>query len=318
MNFPPNKWNRNQSPNGNNYAKTIRLRDSHEGLKKIINSGSKAMTYRTNMPKYTHNEDIFSNVPYTKPSINSSRKSMSIPSSGLDNMRPSPCFLTLARDLQQQSIYVDQYDGPSSLITGSPEREAKMNNSTAKNPFQKERDDLKRSFSSTKFENGSGQTSTILPDISRKSMVVPNSNNLLKNSKQQYQDFLQEKQGLSNFKELKEKKNYVTKRERLMKSGWRHGVIGIENPLNPTSDVYNQIHQAQTAVKIEKDFINDRRKKNLTRNLHKVDKGVDIDHQWKSKKISPERFKGSFSNIFESHIPTKREIMKARRLKVDI
>ncbi|CAI2376237.1 unnamed protein product [Moneuplotes crassus] len=299
------------------FMKTVKLGESHVGLDKMIKSSQQPLTYRTKMPRYTHNEDIFNNVPYVKPTLDRSRKSLSInPASG-DNMRPSHFFLTLNRDLQKQDIYIDQYDGPSSLITRSPDRENKTIRPNEKNPFQEERDELRRSLSTMNFSKASSGN-TLLPEILRKSVSIPEGNSLLRNSKQQFQDFLQERQNQENFKELKEKKNFITKREKLLKSGWRHGVIGIENPINPSSDVYNELHKTQSKIQMEKDIINNRRKKSLNKNLHKVDKEIDIDHQWKSKKISPERFKGSHSRIFESHIPTKREIMKARRLKVDI
>lgn len=31
---------------------------------------------------------------------------------------------------------------------------------------------------------------------------------------------------------------FVNKRDRLIKCGWRHGILGIENPDDPGTDIY--------------------------------------------------------------------------------
>ena len=55
------------------------------------------------------------------------------------------------------------------------------------------------------------------------------------------------------FKELKQKvdeavkvweeKRFLGKRDRLLNTAWRHGIVGIENPLEPKSEVYYKKNQ---------------------------------------------------------------------------
>mmetsp|Transcript_6558 Transcript_6558/g.5636 ORF Transcript_6558/g.5636 Transcript_6558/m.5636 type:complete len:175 (+) Transcript_6558:54-578(+) len=174
----------------------------------------------------------------------------------------------------------------------------------------------------------------MLPEISRKSVAIPEGTNLLRSSKQQYQDLQKEKQKLKEFGDWKNTKNFINKRDRLMKNSWRHGVVGVENPLNPDSEVYNDIHHNKQLIEENKNYINNKRKKNLSKynnTSSQINFGIDpqysrsdnkgvvsMDHQWKSKKNSPERFKSTHDNIFVSHIPSKKEQMKARRLNVHI
>ena len=93
-------------------------------LNNILQYASSNESFRANKPRYMGNEDMFDKVPYMQPNASSTRNEMSMYSITEDNTRPSPCFMTLARDLQKQQIYSDQYDGPSSLLSLSPDRKS--------------------------------------------------------------------------------------------------------------------------------------------------------------------------------------------------
>lgn len=300
--------NRNGNISEKRFGKTINLNDSHNGLNRLISMNPNSNTFRASKPRYAGNEDVFQQVPYTQAKINTSRNNISMNSSNAESLRPSPWFLTLNRDLQKQNIYSDQYDGPSSLITISPDRKRDViKASKMKNPYQAEREEFKRSTSKIREVSENGTSSPLLPDIGRKSVALPEWASLLKSSKQQYSDFLKEKQALREFQDWKQTKNYINKRDRLLKNSWRHGVIGVENPLDPDSEVYNDIHQNKLIEQKNKDIINNRRMKNLvkyTNTSSQINFGiepkfarleekkiVELDHQWKSKRSSPERLK---------------------------
>ena len=332
--IPSNKFTHKNTANKQQMSNTVNLRNSHTGLNNLIHKSQKIKTTRTSMPTYTTNEDIFKKVPYIHPKMNTSRNDTSTHLIGDDNTRPSPSFLTLARDLQKQRIFIDQYDGPSSLITISPDRKHNIIKATKmKNPYQEELETYRKSGSLATEGVGQSKSSSLLPDISRKSMTLPEGTNLLKSSRQQYQEYLRDKNDIDNYKNWKQTKNYINKRHRLIKNGWRHGVVGVENPLDPDSEVYVDTHKNKVVAEKNKDFINNRRKKNLSKYnntsaqisfgvdpkyMRKDKKVIEVDHQWKSKKFSPERFTNTHNHLFVPQIPTKRETMKARRLNVQI
>ena len=91
-------------------------------LNNILQHASSNHSFRVNKPRYMGNEDMSDRVPHLRPDGSTTRNEMVMYSITEDNTRPSPCFMTLARDLQKQQIYTDQYDGPSSLLSLSPDR----------------------------------------------------------------------------------------------------------------------------------------------------------------------------------------------------
>jgi ribosomal protein S18 len=231
-------------------------------LEKIMNGFGNIEMLRSIKPKYTANEDIFQKVPYKQAKVtSSSRNDISTNGTYSDNLRPSPSFLTVTRNLQKQNIYSDQYDGPSSLILTSPDRKTDMIKSfKMTNPYQEERDLFRKSLSTMNFDNTNSKSASHLPNIHRNSVAVPESSNLLKSSKQQYEDFLAQKQNLEEYKNFKETKNFLSKRDKIMKSGWRHGVVGVENPLDPDSEVYNDRYNQNKLKELNKELIDNRRK----------------------------------------------------------
>mmetsp|Transcript_23617 Transcript_23617/g.20984 ORF Transcript_23617/g.20984 Transcript_23617/m.20984 type:complete len:140 (-) Transcript_23617:44-463(-) len=112
---------------------------------------------------------------------------------------------------------------------------------------------------------------------------------------------------------LKSQNQFLKKRQRLLKNNWKHGIIGVENPEKPLSDVYKEIRndrEAKFSVKVKRAK---HRFNNLIRNDHsfenktksKSPKNVEYDHQWKTKKLNPEIFRSTFTDIFVPHIPSQ-------------
>ncbi len=165
-------------------------------------------------------------------------------------------------------------------------------------------------------------------------MNLSSTKGLLKTSKEQFQEFCETRDTLKEYNELKKNKNFLTKRDRIMKNGWRHGVVGVENPLSPDSDVYNDIYLAKTLLEKEKNLINSRRLSTLKKNNNtssqinfgveqrytrdEDEKVVSIDHDWKSKKVSPERFINTHENIFVPYIPPQKEVRRSKLIEEDL
>ena len=93
-------------------------------LNNILQHASSNHSLRVNKPRYMDNEDMYNKVPHIPANGSPTRNEMVMYSITEGNTRPSPCFMTLARDLQKQEIYSDQYDGPSSLLSLSPDRKS--------------------------------------------------------------------------------------------------------------------------------------------------------------------------------------------------
>jgi len=51
------------------------------------------------------------------------------------------------------------------------------------------------------------------------------------------------KEELKKFKEFKDTQKFVGKRDRILKNGWRHGILGVENPDDPGTDIYRDLQQ---------------------------------------------------------------------------
>ena len=84
---------------------------------------------------------------------------------------------------------------------------------------------------------------------------LSSSTNQVKTPKQQYFEFKygwvvnqllnfsKMRSKLKEFQELRNQRRFLTKRERLLKSNWKHGVLGIEGPETPQSEVYKHLNK---------------------------------------------------------------------------
>lgn len=60
---------------------------------------------------------------------------------------------------------------------------------------------------------------------------------------------------MKEYQELKKQRNFLTKRERLFKSNWRHGIVGVEGPDSPKNEIYQKLNQEKStknALKVRK------------------------------------------------------------------
>ena len=51
------------------------------------------------------------------------------------------------------------------------------------------------------------------------------------------------KQSINDYQKMKNQRNFLTKRERLMKTNWKHGIVGVDGPETPQNNVYKSLNQ---------------------------------------------------------------------------
>lgn len=69
---------------------------------------------------------------------------------------------------------------------------------------------------------------------------------------------------MEEYKEFKKQQQFLGKRERVLKSGWRHGIVGIDDADSPkTQTFYESSRDQKLSVMGEKNKINDYRMKVL-------------------------------------------------------
>lgn len=171
----------------------------------------------------------------------------------LNSYRPDPAFVSLARDLQKQDRYVDQYDGPSSLITLSPTAEAKSSNKPmqgSSNLYEEERKTFYSSFGGNKFFD---LKSNIEGKNIHQEDISTALNESVKSPKQRFEEFDTLRKSLQEREKFKSQKRFLNQRDRLLKNNWKHGILGIENPDSPTSEVYKEINSFRKSQQEFKD-----------------------------------------------------------------
>lgn len=73
-------------------------------------------------------------------------------------------------------------------------------------------------------------------------------------------DILSIKQKLSEYHKFKAEQAFLSRREKMFKGGWRHGITGVEDPSANPSVFYRDALLAQSRHQAAKDFINTRRR----------------------------------------------------------
>ena len=116
----------------------------------------------------------------------------------------------MSRDLQKQQRYVDQYDGPSSLITKSPTVGQSINLKEAKpqakasrqsNLYDTERKIFYKTFGAKKFfDLSEGQNNWEQPNSGENDSSF---NNGVKTSRQQYVEYDNLRKSMNDFQEFK-------------------------------------------------------------------------------------------------------------------
>lgn len=171
-------------------------------------------------------------------------------------IKPSVSFVSMSRRDYKQHIYTDEYDGPSSLQIIGNEQSQKDKAGGADNLYEVERnvhsneipvkthvlDDVKKMLYTNYAEPGA-DTKTLLsmPAAKRAEIKIA-------------------KDKLEEFAHFKEKHKFLGRRERVIKSGWRHGVTGLDNADSEnTSYFYRETKDKNDFTQSEKDKLNNSR-----------------------------------------------------------
>ncbi|CAI2373706.1 unnamed protein product [Moneuplotes crassus] len=210
------------------------------------------------------------------------------------NIRPDPAFVSLPRDMQKQGRYVDQYDGPSSLILITQPSH-------------------KKSSSKTRTYYNNFHTKLPAADPLKDDLEI-------KSHKRQLDNMQKLKESIDKGQRMKTENNFLRKRNRLLKTNWKHGIVGIDSIETPVNEVYKQIKTQRESL----EKLKARRAKARLSNLVKRDisyesdhlndphtkKSVDLDHHWKTKRVNPENFRSTFTSIFTPLIPPQNQKRK--------
>lgn len=147
---------------------------------------------------------------------------------------------------------------------------------------------------------------------------------------------------MDEYKEFKKQQMFLGRRERLIKSGWRHGILGIDDADSKKTQIfYEGSRDDKLAVKAEKNKINDYRTKIVslgmgtsdqidvsdpalkrTSTLHKAgapDKVVEIADHWKSLGRVPDSVKDTHKRIFvpASNVNREKEEGCMNKIKIE-
>lgn len=131
-------------------------------------------------------------------------------------VRPSIAFVSMDRDHQTQSTYVDIYDGPMSLQKRDDY------------PTLKERS-VQPLYFETERERHVQDLKEKIPELkeARSKLMVDSGD--LRSPKERRQELLEIKTKLEGFNAVKTQHNFFGKRDRIFKGGWRHGIFGVED-----------------------------------------------------------------------------------------
>lgn len=82
----------------------------------------------------------------------------------------------------------------------------------------------------------------------------------LRSPSESRKEIFQVRDKLADYKDFKKEQMFLSKREKLFKTHWRHGITGVEDHMdkNP-SEFYKQAMEEKQKLQLEKDKINMRR-----------------------------------------------------------
>jgi hypothetical protein len=61
------------------------------------------------------------------------------------------------------------------------------------------------------------------------------------------------RKSLLDYQNKKTQRNFLTKRERLMKTNWKHGILGVDSPDTPQNGVYKQLSNEKLSKLVVKE-----------------------------------------------------------------
>ena len=81
----------------------------------------------------------------------------------------------------------------------------------------------------------------------------------MRSPKQKYLETIKVRDEMRKMREVKAEFNFINKRDRIMRNSWKHGILGVEIPDDPGSDLFKNIQEQRNYQQSEKDHINGRR-----------------------------------------------------------
>lgn len=159
-----------------------------------------------------------------------------------NSIKPSVAFVSMSRKEYKQNHYTDEQDGPSALQMLGNEKAQKDIHPGNDNLFECERKDHIDTLS---------EKTAVLDDV--KKMLYTNyaeptaeiSKNLLSFPAYKRNEIKNAKSRLDEFAQFKEQHKFLGRRERVIKSGWRHGITGMDNADSENTSVFFQDKKQQ-------------------------------------------------------------------------
>ena len=164
-------------------------------------------------------------------------------------IKPSVSFLCLGRDRQTFNSYVDLQDGPSSL-------QKRPSIPTTYERFTKSVFEVERQDHLAKSPSQIAQLK-----VARATLYSPSAQQpKLRSPSEARNEIFQVKQQLQEFNAYKTEHKFLSKRDRLMKTAWKHGVHGFDDADSRTTQCfYKDVKDLKDFAQKEKDLINLRR-----------------------------------------------------------
>ena len=152
------------------------------------------------------------------------------------NIRPDPCFLTVPRQIRKDTNY--------GVNPKPPQFSQVKVNVLDKSPYQKEYkkiDELKGKYDPNKL-NFDQEKTGLMSHFDRRNEIEE-----IKKNRQ-------------NFHEFKDAHSFGSKRDRIVKSGWKNGIVGVDSVMNPNTFFYKDQQKKMVDIQTHSDEINERNK----------------------------------------------------------
>jgi len=213
------------------------------------------------------------------------------------NVRPTHTFISVPRDNNAQTHYVDLSDKSQTLLDSSTNISTSDKN-TAAEYYSKHREEFLRKEAPANPTAGN---------------FYGTDNEYLRGSKSRMEELRQRKQMLTDYNDYKKEHAFLSKREKLVKSGWRHGITGVETPLNQAGKAsltgfYDDIKEKYNFKEQNHSYIQEKRSTVL--NYHtgtSPSLGLpppvqslknEIEYKTKGRIASPDRYRDTHNSIF--------------------
>lgn len=129
--------------------------------------------------------------------------------------RPTHTFISVPRENNAQTQYVDLSDKSQPLLDSSLNSQTSEKNSSAEY-YSRQREEFLKKEAPANPSAGN---------------FYGTDNECLRGSKARLNELQQKKQMLCDYEAYKREHAFLSKREKLVKAGWRHGIAGKIDPL---------------------------------------------------------------------------------------